>query len=417
MQITLTATPASLCSGCVTSPLTFVRGWHLTSTSAEFGGLSSLHATRVRRLLAISDSGYWFEFGDGSDGIAPEFASIFELRDEAGISLVGTGDRGGDDYMADAEGLAVHPTGAPLWVSFERQHRIWEYDVVGGNATALGVDVDNALAAACTHDTNSGVESLVAWNATHLLAMCEAGEDEAATTLAAMLLHTETGAITNFRYPYAGFSAPLPVDLARVDGIGVLVLERTYEAGVGNTIRLLLLPEAQLDDGTETLAPHLIHEFTPDVEALDNFEGLAARVEGETIRLFMVSDDNFNVNQKTLLYEFELPVAAIALAPPSAPPSAPPPPPSPPSPPSAPSPPSTPPSVPPSPSPPPVALETGAIVGISVGSVVAALLCLALLMRVARDHKIAKSKKDPRKKKKQTKVVEVTALGKTDEKV
>ena len=46
-----------------------------------------------------------------------------------------------------------------------------------------------------------------------------------------------------------------------------------------------------------------------------------------------------------------------------------------------------------------------------------ALLCLALLMRVARDHKIAKSKKDPRKKKKQTKVVEVTALGKTDEKV
>ena len=147
MQITLTATPASLCSGCDTSPLTFVRGWHLTSTSAEFGGLSSLHATPIRRLLAISDSGYWFEFGDGSDGVAPAFASIFELRDEAGISLVGTGDRGGDDYMADAEGLAVHPTGAPLWVSFERQHRIWEYDVVGGNATALGVEVDNALAA------------------------------------------------------------------------------------------------------------------------------------------------------------------------------------------------------------------------------------------------------------------------------
>ena len=38
-------------------------------------------------------------------------------------------------------------------------------------------------------------------------------------------------------------------------------------------------------------------------------------------------------------------------------------------------------------------------------------------MQVARDHKIAKAKKDPRKKKKQTKVVEVTALGKTDEKV
>ena len=81
MQIKLTATPASLCSGCDTSPLTFVRGWHLTSTSAEFGGLSSLHATPVRRLLAISDSGYWFEFGDGSDGVAPAFASIFELRD------------------------------------------------------------------------------------------------------------------------------------------------------------------------------------------------------------------------------------------------------------------------------------------------------------------------------------------------
>ena len=134
--------------------------------------------------------------------------------------------------------------------------------------------------------------------------MCEAGEDEAATTLAAMLLHTETGAITNFRYPYAGFSSPLPVDLARVDGVGVLVLERTYEAGVGNTIRLLLLPEAQLDDGTETLAPHLIHEFTPGVETLDNFEGLAARVEGETIR----SSWSRTITQRQpedVLYEFE----------------------------------------------------------------------------------------------------------------
>ena len=38
------------------------------------------------------------------------------------------------------------------------------------------------------------------------------------------------------------------------------------------------LPEAQLDDGSETLAPQLMHEFSPGVETLDNFEGLAARV-------------------------------------------------------------------------------------------------------------------------------------------
>jgi len=46
-------------------------------------------------------------------------------------------------------------------------------------------------------------------------------------------------------------------------------------------------------------------ELAPPL-ALDNFEGLAAVKRDGGARLYVVSDDNFNRNQKTLLYAFDL---------------------------------------------------------------------------------------------------------------
>ena len=41
---------------------------------------------------------------------------------------------------------------------------------------------------------------------------------------------------------------------------------------------------------------------------IDNFEGLAAKLMPDgRVRLYMISDDNFAANQRTLLFVFDLP--------------------------------------------------------------------------------------------------------------
>ena len=39
---------------------------------------------------------------------------------------------------------------------------------------------------------------------------------------------------------------------------------------------------------------------------VDNFEGLALTTQGDTLRLWLISDDNFSDRQQTLLYAFDL---------------------------------------------------------------------------------------------------------------
>ena len=62
-------------------------------------------------------------------------------------------------------------------------------------------------------------------------------------------------------------------------------------------------PPEQID-GTAIVDGEVIAEFTSDYN-IDNFEGLSARTGpgGETF-LYMVSDDNFNFLQQTLLLAF-----------------------------------------------------------------------------------------------------------------
>ena len=57
--------------------------------------------------------------------------------------------------------------------------------------------------------------------------------------------------------------------------------------------------------GEAALEPALLAELTEDM-TVDNFEGMTVtEVNGET-RLFLISDDNFNEAQRTLLLSFAI---------------------------------------------------------------------------------------------------------------
>ena len=99
-------------------------------------------------------------------------------------------------------------------------------------------------------------------------------------------------------------------DLSPVGATGLpdgdlLVLERGFRLLLGFRVRIARVPAAQLREGAiaqGTEVARLDGRFT-----IDNFEGIAARTgpRGETL-LYVISDDNFNVFQRTLLMVFAL---------------------------------------------------------------------------------------------------------------
>jgi len=99
-----------------------------------------------------------------------------------------------------------------------------------------------------------------------------------------------------------GFRATGAATLADGD---VLVLERRYTLRDGVAARLRRLDAKTITPGAR-LQTELIAEFRPPL-TVDNFEGIETRrdAKGRTL-VYIVSDDNFNPLQQTLLLMFEL---------------------------------------------------------------------------------------------------------------
>ncbi|MEK9725684.1 MAG: esterase-like activity of phytase family protein, partial [Rhodospirillaceae bacterium] len=73
----------------------------------------------------------------------------------------------------------------------------------------------------------------------------------------------------------------------------------------GVAARLQRLPAAGIAPGGD-LKPTLIAELRPPI-SVDNFEGVAVRAgEDGRVYVYIISDDNFNPLQRTLLMMFEM---------------------------------------------------------------------------------------------------------------
>lgn len=182
---------------------------------------------------------------------------------------------------ADAEGLALLPDGE-LLVSFERDHRIWSFgaDLGASPAPVPSPDVD--------FPDNEGMEGLSA-DGDGWLVLGEGG-----------------GAWTCDRGGCAPLSDPMPkpADGFRFTGAdrdpqgGWFVVERYYAPPLDMRVRVRRLSLEGV------LSAPLIQLRPP--ASTDNFEGIAAVATETGTRLYLLSDDNANVLQKTLLLAFDL---------------------------------------------------------------------------------------------------------------
>ncbi|MEQ9489771.1 MAG: esterase-like activity of phytase family protein [Alphaproteobacteria bacterium] len=283
--------------------LVYRGGLVLSSDDPRFGGLSALEVSEDgSRMLAVSDSGYWLtaslEF-DGGQLTGVSEARMADMLDAAGRKWLG-------DHE-DAEGLA--PLGDGRYaVSFERDHRVLAYDI-GVDWSGIDTALPTPLPAPPGVERlrgNGGIEGMgpgengVIWMAV---------EDPIIDGRPHTIWQIHTGGGIDQSYNVAvprGFG--LTSIAAEADGT-LIVIERYYSPDVGNRVRVVRITPEALEAGRmagSVIEPDLLAEFTPDM-TVDNLEGAAlATVNGET-RLFLISDDNYNPSQRTLLLSFVIP--------------------------------------------------------------------------------------------------------------
>jgi hypothetical protein len=303
--ITLTASPVALDPDhpdhVAVGRLVYRGGLVLESGDARFGGWSDLHVSvDGASLLALSDHSFWFTANlryDHGELVGARDAQLGPLIDRTGARLIGR--------RSDSEGMAVRPDGA-VYISFEREHRIWLYPAAVPPFSAPPRPVPTPARLATAPD-NGGIEALAWLSGGSLLALVEAlydGPDnvgwvgnDAGTTW--QELHYRTAG-----RDYAPTAlSELP---AGAPGAGdVLVLERKFTIFSGRAARITRLARGAIRPGAHLQGEEIAHLQSP--LTLDNFEGISAvRAPEGTVRLYIISDDNYTFLQRTLLFMFEL---------------------------------------------------------------------------------------------------------------
>lgn len=289
--IPLTATPIApdTLKGAMLNGLHFAGGWHLTSDEPNFGGLSGLTVHPKDHLLAVSDAGAFIWISMSND--APSgFAAISYMRDEKGQLIQ-------DKADGDSEGIEL--VGGLALVSFERNHRIMAFDVGNCGAAANGVlvtDIPEQDGRPITD--NRGAEALALSASGHLLAGFESQQRRGAPIVELASDRTASWDIL------PGPADKLLVGLDQQDGT-VFSLFRNYLPILGNQIDIQA-------HSPESAAPLKIASLSRPFP-VDNFEGITAtRLEDGTIRLYIISDDNFSSKQRTLLLAFDVLASAPA---------------------------------------------------------------------------------------------------------
>ncbi|MEM7498043.1 MAG: esterase-like activity of phytase family protein [Pseudomonadota bacterium] len=279
--------------------------WELTAQHPAFGGFSGLlvgvedqsaaEAPVVgegRGFIAVSDRGALLGARYlPADAACPlRNAAFAPLTDASGAPLTGE--------AADAEGLAAAPPA--LLVSFERRHRI----------VALGPRaLTRADRAFSRLSDNAGLEAL---------AVVPAGLDGAGSVIAiaerpdadgfpVFVMRGGLAARAALEESRLVLPGPHLVTGADIGPDGRLyLLRRDYDPATGVSIVVEAMPLASLLIEGAPADVTMLARFGPE-SGIDNMEAIAAWAhEDGSARVTILSDDNFNPGQRTLLVELSL---------------------------------------------------------------------------------------------------------------
>ena len=280
--------------------LRLLAAYELSSRSRSFGGLSGLCLSEDgRELLFVSDAGRWFraKLLQRADGQLRGLAGWRggPLRAEDGRSLPRLRLAAGPAWDAEA----VSASRGQIFVSFEHAHRILVYSAFERLPRRLVLPASLQQA-----PPNAGLESMTALADGRLLLLTEGYFDHRALLHGYLQRAVGSDSYAPLRYRIS--DGYLPTDLAPLADGGALVLERLYlplpgGRAIGPSARIRWLKARQLRAAPKVLEPFELGRLERGL--VDNFEGLATQRWGKSWLIYIVSDDNFQRSQKTLLYQ------------------------------------------------------------------------------------------------------------------
>ena len=277
--------------------LQFLSGLTLASSDRRFGGFSGLwFSPDGRHMTAVSDTGLRLSTVVARDGAG----AIVGLSAADLAAIAGPDGRPlrGSKGVRDAEALSVAADGSH-YVAYEIDHRVARHGAGPDPLLSPGALVA-IPALARRMPANGGFEALAALGGGRLLALSEKHRDRDGYALGWLFAAKQVG---RWRYQVdGGFQ---PSDMALFPNGDVLVLERRFNWLSGLAIRLRRFPQAALR-APGPVMPRAVAEFG-GATRIDNFEGLAvipAPGGGKAVLVHLISDDNFNALQQTVLLVF-----------------------------------------------------------------------------------------------------------------
>lgn len=277
--------------------LNFMGALHIRSTAEGFGGISGLRTNGKGQFLAITDTGNWLAFRS-----IERSGRLLGLTTVIAAPLIGPeGKAATDKADGDAESLEWNPATGAVIISFEQDHRLVHYagiDPARPESLASTATRNERWAGMAEWPANGGAESVVVLPGGARLVIAE--DPKLGAGHLALL---ETGGEIR-RIAVPGIREHRPTDAVALDTTRVLVLHRRFNLrGQGAALTLI------------DLAPSLAGKSqVPSIElarweapvTLDNMEGMAVAHESERTFIYLVSDDNLNGLQRTILMKFEL---------------------------------------------------------------------------------------------------------------
>lgn len=286
--------------------LIFKNGYSISSSSSYWGGLSGMAISKKgKRLAIVSDAGVWalLDLSYKKHALeAPKQALIGPLLTSKGKPLKRGRDR-------DAEAITLLKSSkffGQALISFEDNHRIGRF-VIGKNGINSPPTYLRLPAITRRLRGNAGLEAMAVLQGGKkkgsLVAIAQSKKDKNKNFIGWIV---RKGKIRKIRF------TPPPLDKYRItDAVSLsngdlLLLERRYKFLTVN-IRVRYVRQAELFSG-KPIRGRILMQANNHEHTVDNMEGISAHInkQGETI-ITLLSDDNFNGFQKTLLMQFALP--------------------------------------------------------------------------------------------------------------
>ena len=264
-------TPVSLASEGF-APLRLAGAWKIASEDPRWGGISALAGDRSE-LLALTDSGVLARFPK-----PPAATAAARIRELPG----GPGDPR-FKLNRDAEALTRDPAGRGWWVSFENRNELWLYD------ESLSRPLARIAFGRERWPVNKGIEAL-APGGQGLVAFAENGREWMRVTGARI----ETFPLVT----HYGFIS----EAARAPDRRLFLVARKM-ALTGITKRLVVA-----EGEAASLKLHSVARL--ELGAFDNVEAMAAeRLATGEVRLWLMTDNDFQRMRRTLLVALDVPPA------------------------------------------------------------------------------------------------------------